>query len=282
MDELKKRLIQLVHCKRLGWKAIYSLLKANPSLRDLYSPLNDEIVQSNLPSMLNAIPIDDLLEDYFTSKVKMISIFDEGYPPLLKTIYQPPWILFVKGDSNLLNSSFSLAVVGSREATPYGRNVIEYLFPELIHRGAMIISGLARGIDAHAHEIAMKNGGKTLAVIAGGFNHIYPRENCSLAHRMMRDQAIISEYPPIFRPEKWQFPLRNRIISGLAKGTLVIEAKKRSGSFITADYALNEGREVFAIPGSILSPSYCGTNELIQLGAKLVKEPKDIIEEILI
>lgn len=145
---------------------------------------------------------------------------------------------------------------------------------------AVIFSGLAKGVDTYAHESAIKHGGRTVAVIAGGFEHIYPKENKKLAWKLMSEQLIISEYPPGTRAEKWYFPLRNRIISGLSKGTLVIEAKSRSGSFITAEFALNEGREVFAVPGSILSPAFAGTNNLIQMGAKLVKEPKDIIEEI--
>ncbi|MGM0902015.1 MAG: DNA-processing protein DprA [Bacillota bacterium] len=285
MDEFKKRLIHLLHCKPQSWKTVYRILNDDPSLTALYSPLTAPSISSKqnefLP-LLQQIPIDDLIEYYVRNDIHLISVFDADYPPLLKNIYQPPWLLWVKGDRTLLNCSFPLAVVGSREATAYGKSAIEFLFPELIKHQAVIISGLARGIDAHAHQMAIRLGGRTIAVIAGGFHHIYPKENLGLASHMMTEQLVLSEYPPNTRPEKWQFPLRNRIIGGLAKGTLVIEAKKRSGSFITADYALSEGRDVFAVPGSILNPSFTGTNELIQLGAKLIKEPKDIIEEIYI
>jgi DNA processing protein len=285
MDEFKKRLIHLLHCKPRSWKSINQLLKDDPSLSTLYSPLyassNSEKQNQFLP-LLHNIPINDLIEYYARNDIHLISVFDEDYPPILKTIYQPPWLLWAKGDKTLLNQPFPLAVVGSREATAYGRSAIEFLFPELIKHNAIIISGLARGIDTHAHRTAIRLGGRTIGVIAGGFQYIYPKENLGLASEMMTEQLVLSEYPPNTRPEKWHFPLRNRIIGGLAKGTLVIEAKKRSGSFITADFALSEGRDVFAVPGSILTPSYTGTNELIQLGAKLIKEPKDIIEEIYI
>jgi DNA processing protein len=283
MDEFKKRLIHLLHCKPFSWKTIYQLLKEDPSLSSLYSPLFAPSIRSKydqfLP-LLDKIPIDELIEYYVRNDIHLISVFDEDYPPILKNIYQAPWLLFAKGDKTLLNQPFQLAVVGSREATAYGKSAIEFLFPDLIKHQAVIISGLARGIDAHAHQTSIRLGGRTIGVIAGGFQHIYPKENLGLASQMMQEQLVLSEYPPNTRPEKWQFPLRNRIIGGLAKGTLVIEAKKRSGSFITADFALSEGRDVFAVPGSILNPAYTGTNELIQLGAKLIKEPKDIIEEI--
>jgi DNA processing protein len=283
MDEFKKRLIHLLHCKPQSWKMIFQILKDDVSLTSLYSPHFEPSLnckQNHILPLLQRIPIDDLIEYYARNDIHLISVFDEDYPPILKNIYQPPWLLWAKGDKTLLNRSFPLAVVGSREATAYGKSAIEFLFPDLIKHQAVIISGLARGIDASAHQTAIRLGGRTIGVIAGGFHHIYPKENLGLATQMMEEQLVLSEYPPNLRPEKWHFPLRNRIIGGLAKGTLVIEAKKRSGSFITADFALSEGREVFAVPGSILNPSYTGTNELIQLGAKLIKEPKDIIEEI--
>ncbi|SEM47598.1 DNA processing protein [Mesobacillus persicus] len=283
MDEFKKRLIHLIHASPLSWKTVYTLLKADPCLSSLYSPSFAQSSNDNVKislAKLQKISIDALLDYYHSNDIHLISLFDEDYPMHLKAIHQPPWILFAKGDISLLGQPFPLAVVGSREATPYGKQAIEILFPELIKYKAVIISGLAKGIDAHAHKMAIKLGGRTIGVIAGGIHHLYPKENLELAKFMMKDHLVLSEYPPDTKPEKWQFPLRNRIIGGLAKGTLVIEAKKRSGSFITADFALNEGREVFAVPGSILTPSSVGTNELIQLGAKLVKEPKDIIEEI--
>jgi DNA processing protein len=149
-----------------------------------------------------------------------------------------------------------------------------------VENGVVIVSGLANGIDTLAHEHAMKNGGKTIAVIAGGVYHIYPKENAELAKEMMKSQLVISEYPPDTKPLRWHFPARNRIISGLSNGTFIIEAKRKSGSLITANYAVNEGREVFSLPGSIFNQNSLGTNDLIKQGAKLVMSSEDILEEL--
>lgn len=221
------------------------------------------------------------IQEYDKNGIAVITIFDKVYPQYLKEIYQPPWVLFAKGDVSLLEVEPKLAVVGSRQATQYGKNAIRMLFPELIKSGVLIVSGLAKGIDALAHEYAMKNGGKTIAVIAGGLYHIYPKENLKLASEMMKSGLILSEYPPDTKPLKWHFPARNRIISGMSRGTLIVEAKRKSGSLITANYAVNEGREVFSLPGSIFNPYSIGANELIQQGAKLVISAEDILEEIM-
>lgn len=282
MDELKKKLIQLVHSRYASWKMIYSILKANSAINNNeaanYSSINPRVERLNKDHQF--ISTDKLLNEYTTQNIHLITIFDEDYPDRLKTIYQPPWMLFARGDLSLLRNRESLAVVGSRNATAYGIGAIDYLFPSLIDNNVLIVSGLARGIDAHAHKAAIKLGGKTIGVIAGGFHNLYPKENVKLAEYMMEKQLVLSEYPPATMPAKWQFPMRNRIISGLSKGTLVVEARKKSGSLITADFALNEGRDVFAVPGSILSPDSDGVHYLIQQGAKLVKSSEDILEEL--
>lgn len=282
MDELKKKLIQLVHSRYASWKAIYSILKANSAISNNeaanYSSFNPRA--ELLKKDHQFISVDNLLNDYTSQKIHLITIFDDDYPSRLKTIYQPPWMLFARGNLSLLKNRESLAVVGSRNATAYGIGAIDYLFPSLIDNNVLIVSGLARGIDAHAHKAAIKLGGKTIGVIAGGFHNLYPKENVKLAEYMMEKQLVLSEYPPATMPAKWQFPMRNRIISGLSKGTLVVEARQKSGSLITADFALNEGRDVFAVPGSILSPDSDGVHYLIQQGAKLVKSSEDILEEL--
>lgn len=284
MDQLNRILIELVHQEN-SWKYIYSILKSESLLGNIYEESHSF---SHTPqkyrkpkSRLLQIPIDKLLEEYSAQNIRLITFFDNHYPQNLKTIYQPPWVLFAKGDISLLNSLKSLAVAGSRDASEYGIAAIDYLFPELIKSQTVIVSGLAKGIDSHAHKAAIRLGGKTIGVIAGGFNNIYPKENIKLAQYMMQNHLIVSEYPPHARPEKWHFPMRNRIIGGLAKGTLVIEARERSGSLITAEFALNEGREVFAVPGSILSPHSEGVHELIQQGAKLIKNSGEILEELI-
>lgn len=282
MDGLKMKLIQLVHSRNASWNTIYSALKAYTASADhetaKYASINPQAQPLTRDHQL--MSIDKLLNDYSAKNIHLITIFDPDYPIMLKTIYQPPWILFARGDLSLLTSRKRIAVVGSRNATAYGMAAIDYLFPSLIENNIQIVSGLAKGIDAHAHKAAIKMGGKTVGVIAGGFNNLYPKENIKLAEYMMEKHLLLSEYPPDTVPAKWQFPMRNRVISGLSQATLVIEARKKSGSLITADFALNEGRDVFAVPGSILTPDSDGVHYLIQQGAKLVKCSEDILEEL--
>lgn len=294
MDEFKEKLISLLHYPNISWNTVLQMLKKDPTLQNLYQLQKQSPQQTCLfpPTTTNnpsekssSVPlhpelIRDQIRQYKTNEITVITILDKEYPPLLKEIYQPPWALFTKGDLSLLETDPKLAVVGSRQATQYGKNAIRLIFPGLIDKGVLIVSGLARGIDALAHEYAIKNGGKTIAVIAGGFYHIYPKENTSLALEMMKNQLVLSEYPPDTKPLRWHFPSRNRIISGLSKGTFIIEAKRKSGSLITANFAVNEGRDVFSLPGSIFNPYSIGANELIQQGAKLVTGAEDILEEI--
>jgi DNA processing protein len=297
MDEFKEKLIHLLHYPNLSWSAVLKILKRDPTLQSLYHtqtpilpppfpfpPLNSEDTSYQSSILLSdhsdSEKIHEQIRQYKTNDITVITIFDKQYPHFLKEIYQPPWALFTKGELSLLEKEPKLAVVGSRQATQYGKNAIRQIFPPLIDNGVLIVSGLARGIDALAHEAAIKNGGKTIAVIAGGIYHIYPKENMNLALEMMKTQLVISEYPPDTKPLRWQFPSRNRIISGLSRGTLIIEAKRKSGSLITANYAVNEGRDVFALPGSIFNPCSAGTNDLIQQGAKLIMSAEDILEEI--
>lgn len=291
MDDFKEKLISLLHYPNITWNRVFQILKKDPTLQTLkpqllqqnflLSPKNIFITSSNSSIInLQSEIIHEQIRQYKTNDIAVISFFDKEYPVALKEIYQPPWALFAKGDLSLLEKKPKLAVVGSRQATQYGKNAIRLIFPGLIEKGVLIVSGLAKGIDALAHEYAIKNGGKTIAVIAGGLYHIYPKENKDLALEMMKTQLILSEYPPDTKPLKWHFPARNRIISGLSNGTFIIEAKRKSGSLITANYAVNEGRDVFSLPGSILNPFSIGTNELIQQGAKLVMRAEDILEEI--
>lgn len=272
MDDLRKRLIYLHHLPNMTWKKMNDLLIQDPNLSSI--PLEKHFL-SHLPF------IDELMKLYKFNHIHVITYFDDDYPQLLKEIYQPPWVLYGKGNIELLKRPKKLAVVGSRKASDYGEKSLKQLIPPLIHEKIVIVSGLATGIDTLAHQLTMENGGDTIAVIAGGLFHIYPVENKPLALKMMEHHLILSEYPPNTRPLRWHFPVRNRIISGLCQGTFIVEAKKKSGSLITANFALQEGREVFALPGNIFSPLSVGTNELIQQGAKAVLSAKDIIEEII-
>ena len=212
-------------------------------------------------------------------KVRLLTYWDEHYPDRLKGIYDPPAFLFVKGDITCFDLP-SFAIVGTRHPTGYGRMVTERFARELVQNGFIIISGLARGIDTLAHKTALQNGGKTIAVLGNGVDRIYPAENRKIYQQIMENGLLISEYPMNTNPDAGNFPKRNRIISGISSGVLITEAGEKSGALLTAYYAADQNREVFAIPGSIVSGKSEGTNNLIKSGAKLVASVEDILEEL--
>ncbi|MCM8831031.1 MAG: DNA-processing protein DprA [Candidatus Omnitrophica bacterium] len=210
--------------------------------------------------------------------IEVIDLFSQKYPKLLKEISCPPIVLYVKGDAKILDD-FLFAIVGTRLPTIYGLSIAEEFASKLASLGMIIVSGLARGIDTASHKGALK-AGKTIAVLGSGLNNIYPKENIKLAEEISKKGAVVSEFPLKFPPLKENFPRRNRIISGLSKGVLIVEAREKSGALITASYALEQNREVFAIPGKIDSPFSKGTHFLIKEGAKLVESVSDILEEL--
>jgi len=225
---------------------------------------------------------DKLIEDLAREKIKVLTIDQPAYPKLLKQIYDPPGLIYYRGDPEAF-TGFALAVVGTRKFTPYGQQVAEKLVKELALNNLTIVSGLAMGIDALAHSAALQAGGKTIAVLGSGLDqqNIYPSQNRYLSDKIQASGGLImSEYPIGTLPLKHHFPQRNRLISGLSHATLVIEAGEKSGALITAMHALEQNREVFAIPGSIYSQSSAGTNSLIKLGAKLIAGARDIIESL--
>jgi len=205
---------------------------------------------------------------------------DTEYPSLLKEIYDPPYLLFIKGDASLLRS-IQISMVGSRRPTAAGKQIARHLARELVSNNLVITSGLALGVDSMSHQGALEAHGKTLAVLGNGLDRIYPEKNQGLAEAILESGTIISEYPVGTPPLKQNFPTRNRIISGLSVGTIVIEAAKRSGSLITAKLAAEQGREVFAIPGSILNPLSEGCHWLLKQGAKLTETATDVLEELM-
>jgi DNA processing protein len=204
---------------------------------------------------------------------------DAAYPEQLKNIYDPPPVLFLRGRVDCFND-LSVALVGSRKATPYGLSVTENLARELSGAGVVVVSGLARGIDAAAHRGTLDAGGKTIAVLGCGVDVAYPKENTRLMGSIVQNGLLISEFPPGTGPKAWHFPVRNRIISGLCKLIVVVEAAERSGALITAHMALEQGRDVMAVPGNITSKLSRGSNELIKQGAAPVLGAADIIEEL--
>ena len=222
----------------------------------------------------------DKYEKYMEeNNVELIHMYDEYYPEKLKELYDKPIVLYIKGDKTILNE-FSLAVIGCREHTKYGEVAAIDISSKIAEKGIITVSGLARGIDSVAHTETVKVHGKTIAVIGSGLDNIYPKENIFLANEIIKNGgAIISEYIVGSKPDRMHFPARNRIISGLSNGVVVIEAKKKSGTMITVDFALEQGKEVFAVPGNIFSINSEGTNELIKQGAKMVTNIQDILEE---
>lgn len=209
----------------------------------------------------------------------LISYFDDNYPDSLTEIIDPPIILYCVGNTNLLASN-QLAVVGSRNYSTYGRNATDKIIADLATSNLTITSGLAFGIDTLAHEFSLKNNLQTIAVIGTGINIVYPSSNRALYERIAKHGLIISEFQLGTKPLRHNFPLRNRLISGLSKGVLVIEAASKSGSLITAKLALDQNKEVFAVPGSIFNTTSQGCNDLINQGAKLVRNADDILEEL--
>ena len=204
---------------------------------------------------------------------------DALYPKRLKEIYLPPVVLFYKGRLELFNR-LSVGIVGARNHTVYSKEALEYLLPDILERKVSIISGLARGVDSLAHQLTLDLKGETIAVIGNGINVSYPKENKALYDAIGRKGLILSEYPLDSPPLKFHFPYRNRIIAGLSHGLCVIEAKLHSGSLITANVALSENRQVFALPGNITSEYSKGTNELITAGAFPIRNANDILESL--
>ena len=209
--------------------------------------------------------------------IKILTWQDESYPQRLKEIDQPPPVLYIRGEY-LPDDLFAVAIVGTRRVTPYGRQITEELSSFLAANGMTVVSGLARGVDAIAHQVSLRAGGRTIGVLGSGVDKIYPPEHRALAEQMMERGAIISDYAPGTPPEASNFPPRNRIISGLSLAVVVVEAGETSGALITADFAAEQGREVFAVPGSILAPQSKGTNKLIQRGALPLLSVNDLMQ----
>ncbi|RNA69607.1 DNA-processing protein DprA [Alteribacter keqinensis] len=205
---------------------------------------------------------------------------DPHYPVRLQMIYDPPAVLFYQGNLSILKKTSPLAVIGSRRPSPEAVPIIEELLNPIPADELLIVSGLAEGVDGFAHKWALKNNVATMAILGSGFTHIYPPSHTPLARSIKNENLILSEYPPETKPQRWHFPKRNRLISGISKAVLIVEANEKSGSMITANCALEQGREVLAVPGSPLKKQAAGCLRLIQEGAKTVMSAEDIIEEI--
>ena len=280
--------IWLASVEGLGPVKKLALLNKFKSVKKIYNAtekeilkvdgMSDKIVQ-NMQKAKDAKLLEKYEKYILKNDIKIINISDDNYPAKLKNIYAPPITIFAKGDISLLSSK-AIAIVGSREPSKYGIYVAEKFSKELSKEGITIVSGLARGIDTFAHVGALSSFGKTIAVLGSGIDVVYPKENAKYYKEISEKGLIISEYIVGTAPESKNFPQRNRIISGLSDGVLVVEARKNSGTMITTDFALEQGKELYVIPGNITSNLSAGTNNLIKEGAKLVTDVYEILEDL--
>lgn len=238
--------------------------------------LSEKIVE-NLVRLRSQVILEQVWERIQQQHVTVLTWDDESYPRRLKDIDQPPPVLYVKGTLEE-QDDWAVAVVGTRHVTTYGRQVADEISGTLARSGVIVVSGMARGVDTIAHQAALNAGGRTIAVLGCGVDVVYPPENSRLAAQIIEHGALISDYPLRTAPESQNFPPRNRIISGLSQAVIVVEAGVTSGSLITATFAAEQGRDVFAVPGSILAPQCQGTNRLIRDGAAPLLSPQDVLE----
>lgn len=266
-----KRLVEHFGSPERAWKASKEELKVVPGI-------NSKQVQEILKTRVS-VDLERFLRYCKEEEIHLLTPEDSEFPANLRHIFDPPPVIYYRG-TLMAEDVFSVAIVGSRKMTAYGRRVTRKLARDLVVKGFTIVSGMALGIDGVAHQAALEAGGRTIAVLGSGLNQIYPREHTQLYHEIIRSGVVLSTYPPETFPEKGHFPARNRIISGLSLGTVVVEAGKRSGALITADQALEQNREIFAVPGSIFNNQSHGTNALIQKGAKLITSAQDISDEL--
>jgi DNA processing protein len=237
--------------------------------------LEERIVDSLL-EVRASVDLYAIWENMQSQRITLLTWLDEAYPRRLKEINQPPPVLYLRGEITP-QDEWAVAIVGTRKYTPYGQQVTEEVAAFLAHNGVTVVSGLARGIDSIAHQAALNAGGRSIGILGNGIDQIYPPENEGLAQKMMEMGGLISDYPLGTPPESFNFPPRNRIISGLSIATVIVEAGQKSGALITAEFAANQGREVFAVPGKINAPQSKGTNRLIQEGAHPLLCPEDLM-----
>jgi len=285
MDISAREVLIWLNTLGLSNSTILKLLDYFYDLREILEISGENILKipnlkrENLERILNSrskINVSGFLEDNMKKGIKIITCLDEEYPEALRQIYNRPAVLYYKGD--FLDFEPAIAIVGSRKATAYGKWACEKFTKELVELGVTIISGLALGIDSIAHRTALDNGGRTIAILGNGIDIRYPKKNAKLYDEICEAGAIVSEFPPGTQPLSYNFPQRNRIISGLALAVIVVEAKERSGSLITAHHALEQGKDVFALPGNINSIYSKGTNKLIKDGAFPLLDIEDLLE----
>lgn len=284
MDD-RKFWIGFTYIRGIGAVRFRGLLNAFSDLQTAWNASSGQLMEAGLSQKIvdnfqqvrRQIDLERIWSNIQKAGITVLTWDDEVYPRRLKEIDQPPPVLYVLGDLTL-QDEWAAAIVGTRRMTGYGRQVTEELAELLARHGVSVISGLARGVDAAAHQTCLKFGGRTIAVLGSGVDQIYPPEHRKLAEEIAKNGAVISDYPPGTPPESNNFPPRNRIISGLSRVVVVIEAGITSGALITSTFAAEQGRDVFALPGSIYASQSKGTNRLIQQGARPLVEVKDVLD----
>ena len=281
-------MLWLSNIKGVGRSKIFSLLNYFDSPKDIWNVSVDELINVSGINMGTALKIVksrdedsiyNLMEDMDRKNIGFISYFNKDYPENLRNIYDPPVGFYIKGYMPD-NSLDKIGIVGARRCTEYGKSVSFNISEDLAKKNIVIVSGMARGIDTLAHKGALSGNGKTIAVLGNGLDICYPSENKNLMDKIIENGCVISEYPPKTAPAPYNFPARNRIISGISRAIIVVEASKNSGTFTTVDTALENGREVFAVPGNITSKYSEGTNSLIKQGCPVVTSADDILFEL--
>lgn len=285
LEEFRKYWVGFNLVKGVGAVRLRALLEAfgdlqaawNASKQDLQSVGLSAKLAENIIKLRTDISLDKVWEDIQAQSVEVLTWEDENYPSRLAECDNAPPVLYLCGEYQP-EDEWAVAIVGTRRVTAYGRQVTEQIARTLAASGVTVVSGLARGVDAIAHQSAIDAGGRTLAVLGCGVDRIYPPEHRQLTEQVISNGALISDYPMGTPPDARNFPPRNRIISGLSMATVVVEAGEKSGALITANFAVEQGREVFAVPGNVLSPQSKGPNRLIQRGAHPLLDPKEILE----
>uniref|UniRef100_UPI0026BEB530 DNA-processing protein DprA n=1 Tax=Ureibacillus sinduriensis TaxID=561440 RepID=UPI0026BEB530 len=260
-------------------ESMHNLVNTSPAKLAKILSISTKNADSILLKYQKVLDID-LVDVYHSNSIRAIPYNSEFYPESLLDLIDPPTFLYAKGNISLLKQPRKIAIIGSRKATKYSGLALEYIVPPLVEQNIVIVSGLAKGADSLAHRSTIQHGGKTIAVLGHGFNHLYPQENKELANEIGQGHLLLTEYPPYFGVQKWQFPMRNRIISGISNAIVVTEASLKSGTLITTEHALEHGKDIFVVPGPIQKEQSKGTNSLLREGAIPIWNGYQIIEEL--
>lgn len=277
LTDAERRLLALHYVFPVPLNKLNGLYEIDPNLEKLYVYKANELAHILRISVSKAIQIKDNLHRnadtpyddlYKRNAITPIPFSNPLYPDHLRILIDPPAVLYAKGDHTLLAKKIKVAIIGSRKATVYSKEAMALIVPPLVENEAVIVSGLAAGADTMAHKAAIEFGGKTIAVLGHGLFHLYPKENRALAEKIAVNHLLITEYPPYVNPERWTFPMRNRIISGLSDAVVVTESADKSGTMSTVEHALDHGKDIYAVPGPITSLLSAGPNKLLEEGAK--------------